>query len=186
MFTNRRARKRGWTLVEMMIAVAVFSIGAAALGSTFLFSLRSMAALSNYTALDRMNQQAMDQITQEIRQAKMAVRYETNLLEIVNGAGNTVYYWFVGDGVDRLYRLVQTPSGEWNYDIILEDCQLINFRIGQRNLQSNSWNYFPPTTGDFQGTAKVIDLSWKTSRTLPHGLVNSEDVQTAKIVIRKK
>jgi prepilin-type N-terminal cleavage/methylation domain-containing protein len=186
MYIKPQTRKRGWTLLETMVAVAVFSIGAAALGSTFLFSLRSMAALSNYTALDRMNQQAMDQITQEIRQAKMAVRYETNLLEIVNGDGNTVYYWFVGDGVDRLYRLVQAPSGEWDYEIILEDCQLINFRIGQRNLQSNSWNYFPPTTGDFQGTAKVIDLSWKTSRTLPHGLVNSEDVQTAKIVIRKK
>ena len=68
MFIKHKASRRGWTLVEMMIAVTVFSIGAAALGSTFLFSLRSMAALSNYTALDRMNHHAMDQITQEIRQ----------------------------------------------------------------------------------------------------------------------
>lgn len=170
----------------MMVAIAVFSIGAAALGSTFLFSIRSMAALANYTALDRMNQQAMDQITQEIRQAKMVVDFSTNLLEIVNGDGDTVYYYFVGNGVDRLYRVVETPTGELDYNILLEDCSLIDFRIGQRNLQSNSWNYFPPTQGDFQSTAKVIDLSWKTSRTLPHGLVNSEDVQTAKIVIRKK
>lgn len=186
MFIKSRVQNRGWTLIEMMVAVAVFSIGAAALGSTFLFSIRSMAAMSNYTALDRMNQQAMDRMTQEIRQAKMAVRYETNLLEIVNGDGNTVYYWFIGQGVDRLYRLVETPDGGWNYEILLEDCQLIDFHIGQRNLQSNTWNYFPPTTGDFQSTAKVIDISWKTSRELPHGLVNSEDVQTAKIVIRKK
>ena len=186
MFIKHRARKRGWTLIEMMVAVAVFSIGAAALGSTFLFSIRSMAAMSNYTALDRMNQQAMDRMTQEIRQSKMAVRYQTNLLEIVNGDGNTVYYWFIGEGVDRLYRLVETPNGDWDYEILLEDCQLIDFHIGQRNLQSNTWNYFPPTTGDFQSTAKVIDVSWKTSRKLPNGLVNSEDVQTAKIVIRKK
>jgi hypothetical protein len=170
----------------MMVAIAVFSIGAAALGSTFLFSIRSMAALSNYTALDRMNQQAMDLVTREIRQSKMVVNYTTNLLQIVNGEGNTVYYYFVGNGVDRLYRLVEQPNGAWTFDVVLEDCQLINFHVGQRNLKSNSWNYFPPTKGDFQSTAKVIDLSWKTRRSLPHGVVNSEDVQTAKIVIRKK
>ncbi len=177
---------RGWTLIEMMIAIAVFSIGAAALGSTFLFSIRSMAALSNYTALDRMNQQAMDQLTREIRQAKMVANYTTNLLQIVNGDGDTVYYYFIGNGVDRLYRLVEKPSGAWDYSVLLENCQLINFHVGQRNLKSNSWNYFPPTQGEFQSTAKVIDLSWKTRRTLPNGLANSEDVQTAKIVIRKK
>ena len=181
-----RTSQAGWTLMEMMIAVAVFTIGTAALMSTFTFSLQSMAALSNYTALDRMNQQAMDKMTREIRQAKMVVNYTTNLLEIVNCDGDTVYYWFIGDEVDRLYRLVENPSGEWDYEILLEDCELINFNVGQRNLQSNSWNYFPPTTGDFQSTAKVIDLSWKTRRTLPNGTTNSEDVQTAKIVLRKK
>jgi hypothetical protein len=170
----------------MMVAIGVFSIGAAALMSLFLYSIRSMAALSNYTALDRMNQQAMDLLTREIRQSKMVVDYTTNLLQIVNGDGDTVYYYFVGSGVDRLYRLVQKPSGIWSFDVLLEDCQLIDFHVGQRNLHSNSWNYFPPTKGEFQTTAKVIDLSWKTSRRLPNGLVNSEDVQTAKIVIRKK
>lgn len=187
----------GYTLIELMVAVAVFSIGAAALGSTFLFSIRSMAALSNYTALDHMNQQAMDQITREIREAKMIVDYSTNALvldgvatghtwlQIVNGDGNTVWYIFSGSA-ERLYKFTQRADDSYASEVLLEDCSLLNFQIGQRNLQSNSWNYFPPTLGDFQNTAKVIDLSWKTSRTLPHGLVNSEDIQTAKIVLRHK
>lgn len=185
MFIKFSSRRRGWTLLETMVATAVFSIGAAALGSTFLFSIRSMAALSNYTALDKMNQQAMDSMTKEIRQSKMIVDYTTNALQIVNGQGNTVTYLF-SDYANRLYRIVQPPDAQWTYKVVLEDCSLIKFRVGQRNLQSNSWNYFPPTHGDFQHTAKVVDLSWKTSRTLPNGLVNSEDVQTAKIVLRKK
>jgi prepilin-type N-terminal cleavage/methylation domain-containing protein len=185
MFIKPSAGRRGWTLIEIMVAMAVFSIGAAALGSTFLFSIRSMAALSNYTALDNMNQQAMDSMTKEIRQSKMIVDYTTNALQIVNGDGDTVTYLFSAS-VDRLFRIVHEPDGQMNYNVVLEDCSLINFRVGQRNLKSNSWNYFPPTYGDFQHTAKVVDLAWKTSRTLPNGLVNSEDVQTAKIVIRKK
>lgn len=186
MFINSQSGKRGWTLIEMMVAVAIFSVGAAALGSTFLFSIRSMAALSNYTALDRMNQQAMDRMTKEVRQAKMIVSYRTNLLELVNGTGNTVYYWFLGGEVDRLYRLVETPDGQWSSETMLDDCELMEFHLGQRNLQSNTWNYFPPTTNNLQATAKVVDMTWKTKRRLPNGAVNSEDVQTAKIVIRKK
>jgi hypothetical protein len=29
-------------------------------------------------------------------------------------------------------------------------------------------------------------LTWKTSRSLPGGLINSENIQTARIVIRKQ
>ena len=196
MYIRSKNGRRGWTLMEMMVAAAIFSVTAAAVGGTFLYSIRSMAALSNYTALDRMNQYAMDRITKEVRQSKMVASHTTNLfenieadgkiLEIVNADGNTVYYYFVGGGIDRLYRVVQTPTGDFSFEVMLEDCELLSFNLGQRNLHSNTWNYFPPTDGALQGTAKVVDLSWKTSRTLPHGITTSEDVQTAKIVIRKK
>ncbi len=134
MYIDSSHRRSGWTLIEMMVAVAVFSIGAAALGSTFLFSIRSMAALSNYTALDKMNQQAMDAITREIRQSKMIVSYETNALEIVNGEGATVRYMF-SEGTERFYRGILQPYGWFRYEVVLDDCNLINFRVGQRNLQ---------------------------------------------------
>ena len=55
----------------------------------------------------------------------------------------------------------------------------------------------PPTNGSFdvypinvstnwQQMVKVVQLSWKTSMTIPPARVTSEDIQTARIVIRKQ
>src|SRR5947209_4410455 len=89
---------RAFTLVETMVAVAVFSVAAAALATIFLFSIRSYAAMANYAVLDQKNRQAMDQLTFEIRQAKKIVNYITNAtsssLIITNGSGDQVTYTF--------------------------------------------------------------------------------------------
>jgi prepilin-type N-terminal cleavage/methylation domain-containing protein len=44
---------RGWTLVELMMGVTVFSICSVAFASIFLFSIRSYAAMANYSVLDQ-------------------------------------------------------------------------------------------------------------------------------------
>ena len=69
-----RAR-RAWTLVEMMVAVGVFSLVGLALMGTYIFSVKSMASMYNYSLLDQYNRQAMDQLTREIRQSKKVLSY---------------------------------------------------------------------------------------------------------------
>src|SRR3954468_1813797 len=98
MFIKRRAKaSRGWTLVEMMVAIAVFSVAGLALSTIFIFSIRSFAALTNYAMLDWENRYAMDIITRELRQAQKVLNYTTNgssSITILNGENKTVTYTF--------------------------------------------------------------------------------------------
>src|SRR6476620_4165278 len=99
MFIKRasRSRKQGWTLVEMMVSIGVFSIAGLALSTIFIFSIRSFAALSNYATLDRENRYAMDTITRELRQAKKVTNYTTNgssSISILSGDDQNITYTF--------------------------------------------------------------------------------------------
>lgn len=173
--------RRGYTLVEMMVALGIFSILSVALMSAYLFAMKSFAAMGNYAALSRANRQAMDLLTREIRQAKQVSAYSTNSITIVNGDSLTVSYLFL----PQTKQMVRTAS-DGSYQVLLDDCDLINFNLYQRNPIGGSYDIYPAAIGNWQQTVKVVQLSWKTSRTLFNGALNSEDVQTARIVIRKQ
>ncbi|HEX5221699.1 MAG TPA: prepilin-type N-terminal cleavage/methylation domain-containing protein [Verrucomicrobiae bacterium] len=181
MFIKPVARgARGYTLVEMTVAMAVFSISGLALASVFLFSIKSFAAMGNYAVLDQANREAMDQLTREIRQARQVTSYSTNSITIVNGNSLAVTYLFR----PSTSQLVRTASDGSN-KVLLNDCKLIEFQLFQRNPVSGSYDIYPVATNNWQHTVKVVQLSWKTSR-LINGLAQSENVQTARIVIRKQ
>ena len=179
MFIKRGNRTRGWTLLEMMIGVAVFSIAGAAISTAYVFSLRSFQALSNYSILDQQNREAVDLITREVRQANWVSSFNNTLnrqLVLVDGDRNTVTYTF-----NRYtQQLTRTKNGQTQ--VLLNDCSLINFNLGMRP-PSDNFGYYP--TVDVN-KAKIVDLTWKTSRMLPGSVVNSENIQTARIVIRKQ
>ena len=172
---------RGHTLVEMVVAMGVFAISGLALASMFLFALKSFAAMGNYAALDQANRQAMDLLTREIRQARQVTAYSTNSITIVNGDSVAVTFLFL----PQTSQLVRTAS-DGSRMVLLSDCKLINFNLFQRNPVGGSYDIYPAATGSWQQTVKVVQLSWKTSRTSLHDLAQSENVQTARIVIRQQ
>ena len=185
---------RAYTLVEMMVAVGLFSIAGLALAFLFVFNTRSFAALSNYAMLDQANRQTMDNVTREIRQAAAFVDYTSNATQravtIVSGdpPNPTVTYTFDST---RL-ALVRSSSDGSPAKVMITNCSLLNFNLGMRPppppTNSTFDYYYPPdmTTPGWQSTVKVIRLTWKTAIALsPTANVNSEDVQTAYIVIRK-
>ena len=177
---------RAYTVVEIMVAVAVFSISALALATIFLFSIRSYAAMANYSVLDQKNRQAMDQLTFEIRQARSVVGYSSNStsssLTITNGDGLRVTYTF--DSPNQ--RVTRSVSGGGN-TTLLTNCALLNFNLYMRPPTNGSFDVYPINiSNNWQQTVKVVQLSWKTSMTLPPARVTSEDIQTARIVIRKQ
>jgi prepilin-type N-terminal cleavage/methylation domain-containing protein len=185
MFINLAARrKRAMTLVETMVAVAVFSIAGLALSTIFVFSIRSFAALTNYAMLDKENRQAMDKMTRELREAKQVVNYTTNgasSLSILNGDGATVTYTF-SPSTKQMIRQVSTGGSE----VLLTNCDLLAFNLYMRTPVTNSLQPYNLATNDWANTVKVVQLTWKTSCTLPNARVNSENVQTARVVIRKQ
>jgi hypothetical protein len=178
-------RHSAWTLVEMIVATGVFSISGLALATIFLFCIRSFAAMTNYAVLDKCNRHAMDIVTTEIRQAQQVLSFSSNAsgtsLSILNGNGVNVTYSF--DSTSKQFsRNDGTPK------ILLTNCNLVAFGLFVRPPESNSFDMYPLNTGNsWQQQVKTVQLTWKTSMNIcPTAQINSEDVQTASIVIRKQ
>jgi len=186
MFTKPAQKNQtGWTLVEMIVATGVFSISRLALATIFLFCIRSFAAMTNYATLDKCNRHAMDIVTAEIRQAQQVLSYASNAtstsLTILNGDGVNVTYAF--DSTRQQFTRNAGRSA-----ILLTNCNLVSFGLFVRPPIANSFDMYPVNTGsNWQQQVKTIQLTWKTSMNIcPTAQINSEDVQTACIVIRKQ
>jgi Tfp pilus assembly protein PilV len=177
--------RQGWTLVEMMVAVGIFSLSSVGLMGLYLFSVKSMAAMYNYSLLDQNNRQAMDQLTREIRQATKVLNYTTNSVTIQaandDGSTSTVTYSF-SPSTKKMLR----TSSDGSSKALLNDCSLLSFQLFTRCPSNGVFGSFPVAVNNWSNTVKVLQLTWKTSMTLPSGVVNSENVQTARIVIRKQ
>lgn len=172
--TSKRGRA-GMTLLELMIATAIASIVLAALASLSLFSARSFVAMGNYADLDQASRLALDKVSREIRQTRALTYYAPNRLTFLDadGTSSLTYRWDSDAG--KLYR-----ERNGNRTVLLTQCDYLNFRISQRN-PSNNFVFWPAAN---LSQAKLIDVSWRCSRQVLGAKINTESVQTAKIVIR--
>ena len=67
--------------------------------------------------------------------------------------------------------------------MLLTECDQLSFAIFQRNPSNSVYDYFPTATAT---NCKMVNVNWTCTRKILGSAVNSESVQTAKIVIRKK
>jgi hypothetical protein len=160
--------------VEMMIAVGIGSVVMAAVASLSFYTARSMAAMSNYADLDRQSRNALDQMTLKIRSADRLTAFSTNDVSFLY-RGTSLRYVFNPS--------TKTLSESYNgvSKVLLEDCNELQFSMFQRNVISNSFNQVVTSTTN---EAKSIIVTWTCSRSLLGNLINSESVQSARIVIR--
>lgn len=178
--------RRGWTLVEMMMALGIFSLCSMAMMALYLFCVNGMASMYNYALLDSYNRHAMDTLTREIRQSLEVVGYTTNSITIESAnpdglAGLNVTYSFNGP-TQQLIR----SSTDGSSQVLLDNCSLLQFSLYTRVPVNGTYDSYPVATNDWQQTVKVLQLTWKTAIQLPSGPINSEDIQTARVVIRKQ
>jgi type II secretory pathway component PulJ len=185
------ARAYGLSLVEVMISTAVGSMVLAAVGSMTLYGARGSAALSNYTDLEAKSRYALDVVSRELRQANAMVSFQTNLpvksFTVTNSAqavGITLS-WDSNARTVTLKRTGQAPV------IALTECDQWGFSLYQRTplLTSTNVVFYPATNGLGAPDAticKLINLSWKCSRTIAAMKINTESVQSAQIVLRNK
>jgi type II secretory pathway pseudopilin PulG len=172
---NTRRQLSGMTLVEMLVAVGIGMVVMAAIGTLMVFTTRSFIALGNYNDLDQASRNALDTMSRDIRQTRKLDLYATNYLYFDN---YTLLYWWHPTN-KKLYRYKWGASG-WQIKELLEQCDYLRFGMSQQN-PSNNFNFYPTTT---PSTAKLIDVSWTCSRQILQKKVNTESVQTAKIVMR--
>ncbi len=168
------------SLVELMVGLTVGLVILAVVGSVLLWSSRSFAAIANYADLDNASRNALDTMTRDIRQVNGLSGFTTNKVTFTDSDGTPLIFTF--NSVAK--TLVRTKNGEDK--TLLRDCDALTFSIYQRNLIGGTYDQFPVANNDFT-TCKLVQVSWVCSRKLlPTVLINTESIQTAKIVIRNQ
>lgn len=172
--SSRRTR-RGFTLTELLVSMGIGSIVLAAVAALSLYTGRSFAALANYVDLDAASRNALDNMTRDIRQATFLMLYQTNRLEFTDWDGGSLIYNY-----DPTARTLTRIKGA-ETKVLLNECDQLRFNIWQRN--PIGFSLVPTTNSDL---CKAIDVTWLCSRKIFGQKVNTESVQTARIVIRKQ
>ena len=178
--------EQAFSLFEFMIAAAISSIVLAMLMMLYLFGLRSFGAMSNYAEMSSKSRRALDVMARDIRQATIVVSFNTNLpiksIQLatydLNGPCNITYTW---NSVLRLLTSTKVDNaGQTTTTTNLTGCDSWSFSLYQRT-PTNMYAFHPTT--DLK-LCKLINMSWKCSRTILGKKVNTEDVMTAEVVLR--
>ena len=176
--TSISRRISGATLVELLVGSA---IGAMVIGATLAFSLytgRGFAGVVNYIELESQSRTALDGMVRDIRQADALTAFATNKLTFRDVNAQTLVYEYS----PSLRTLVQTKAGK--AQTLLKECDSLTFQIFQRNTTNGTFDQYPTTI--LASNAKVVQVSWVCSRKIVGSKLNTESVQTAKIVIRNQ
>lgn len=176
--STERRRRAAFTLVEYIVAIGVGGILLAALMQVVFYTGRSFAALMNYTELDRYSRNALDQMVYKIREADELKSFSSNRLVFSYLKTNDLVYQYVP--TER--TLTETLNGRSK--TLLKGCDVLTFSIYQRNTAAGTFNQFPATITN--SAVKLVQMSWSCSRTVLGARINSESVQSAKIVLRNQ
>ena len=164
------------SLLETMFAVAIASLLLATIMALASYTVRSFAAITNYAALDRASRRTLDRLSMMIREADGVLEFSANRLALSYRGGSLIYRYEPDEKI-----LFETFAGETT--ALLEGCDSFSFGIFQRNVDGGKYDYYPAALDEAE--AKIVQVSWICSRKLLNELINSESVQSAKIVIRK-
>lgn len=177
-FSIRRSLSAGFTFMEMMIATTIGLMAMSALGTLSLYTARSFLAMSNYSELSQQSRNALDFMTGEIRQANRLVSGGGSSISLEDWDGKKLAYYYDGD----LKQLIRDKEDE-DPKVLLENCEEFSATLFQRNPVEGEYEQYPSATA---WTCKLIQLDWRCAKSVMGDRVNSEVVQSAKIVIRKQ
>ncbi len=160
-----------------MVGTAIASLVLTAVASLSLYSGRSFAALANYADLDSYSRNALDRMTKEIRQTNALKSYSDTQLTFKDFDDADLSFTY-----DPSARTLTRVKGSVN-EVLLEECDFLTFSIYQRNPVNGTYDQYPTAAA---ATCKLVQLSWICSRTILGARMNTESVQSAKVVIRKQ
>jgi hypothetical protein len=182
---HRRRFAVGMTLVELMVATALSSLIMATVGALSIYSARTFAAMGNYTDLDFKSRYTLDVVSREMRQATAVVDSSTtNSVKYValTNMDTSTGLKLTWDSNAR--TLVFSKTGQPDQTCLTE-CDTWNFSLFNRapNISSTNLSFNAATN---LTDCKLLNMSWKCSRTILGSKLNTESVQTAQIVLRNK
>jgi len=174
------------TLVELQVASAVAVILFAAVMALAFYTARSFAAFTNYVDLDANSRNALDLMSTEIRQADLLTAATSTSLTFqttdpATGAQHSLKYSY-DPGRKEVTRIYDGGTPE----VLLTECTYLQFGTFQRNTTPTLETAFVPVATSQANLCKVVQLTWICSRRILGKAANTESVQSAKVVIRKK
>src|SRR5580765_317600 len=110
---SRRSRSArttacAFTLPELIVSMAIFTLLLLGGSSFYIFSLSSFAAITNYTELNKQTRAASDMITRDVRGALNVASATTNQLVLAASDNTNVTYNFSSS----LGTLTRTKGGD--------------------------------------------------------------------------
>jgi Tfp pilus assembly protein PilW len=174
------------TLVELQIASAIAVLLFAAVMALAFYTARSFAAFTNYVDLDVNSRNALDLMSTEIRQA--------DLVTAATASSLTLQTSDVGTGAKHILKYAYDPDKKeltrvfdgGQPEVLLNECSFLQFGTFQRNTTPSLDSGFVPVSTSQPNLCKVVQLTWICSRKILGKAANTESVQSAKVVIRKK
>ena len=174
---SRRA-SAGVTLVEFLVAIP---LGILVLGLIVLFAVytsRTFAGLLNYADLEGRSRNTVDRMSKEIRQTVRLTGFTTNQLTFSDYDAKPLMFAY-DPAARTLTRTKDNVS-----TVLLKECDALNFSIYQRCSTNGTFDQYP--TSLQASNCKVVQMNWTCTRTIVGAKLNSETMQTAKIVIRNQ
>lgn len=160
-----------------MIGMGVGALVLAIVVPFSVYSMRSFEGLANYADLNTSGLLALDRMSSDIRQAVRLTSYATNQLVFDNGTNGPAITFNYDAANGILTRQTGTTS-----KVLLTGCDSLKFAIYQRTLIAGSYDQYPVANAT---NCKVVAINWVCSRKILGAKVNSENAQSARIVIRK-
>jgi hypothetical protein len=178
--TKTNSRRAGYSLMELLVGVTIGMLVLAAVGSFFLFSLRSFGSIANYSDLNRKDRYAGDLLTRDIRNAiQVASLTASQLVLQAPPAGGSNYVTYTYDSAARSLTRADNTSTK----TLLTGVASCTFSIYQRPATNGTYAVFPAGSTN---TAKLVAYQWSCTRKLVGSLSESESVQMAKVSIRNQ
>ena|ERR1041384_5395138 len=175
--TFTKPRRDAFTLVELTVAFGIGLVILSAVFSALFFSSRSFAAMTNYLDLQQKTQMALDQMSREIRQVNKLTAFSSNSMTFQDFDGGTLQYVW-----NQPSKTLTRTKGSVT-QTFLTGCDTLQFTTYQRTPSNDTFLPYPTSTVT---ETKLIELKWNCSRTILGAKANTETMQSAKVVIRRK
>jgi Tfp pilus assembly protein PilW len=175
----------------MMVATAVASLVFAAAASMTIYCSRSFSSLLNYTDLDQYSRMAIDLLVRDIRSAD-ALAYASGT-NSANGQFTQLIFNTGGGSSNLSYTFDAATGGLWRTNGVpgavgtlvttnLIQCSALVFTTFSDRSAAGTFDQFPETNAP---NVRLIKVDWNCTRTILGQKVNTESVQSAKIVLRR-
>jgi prepilin-type N-terminal cleavage/methylation domain-containing protein len=185
--TKHAARRRGFTLTEVMIAMTLSVVAMSGILSTALMISRSGYRIDQYTDMENESRKSLEQFGQDVRMSQDVVWHDANSLTLtlpVDATGTaTQTCTYTYDPAAKTFA--RTSTGKTSVLLTgIEECTLMGFKINGDPTHTSPTPASSWTT--ISNSTKQLQLSVSSQRTQTASVKTGQKVISARFILRNK